>query len=151
VTNITSEVGQTTRSFFDALKEQPLSLALVVMNVLLIAYMFYSNAQIMNQRQDALNQIVAWQKDTDRLMASCVSQDVTKMMLDNMQRITETMIVAAQKDVARMQEAIEKERETVRKLIEGLLPKPSPPTSFTQPKPIDYQECDPLGPFCMPL
>ena len=40
-------------------------------------------------------------------MASCVSHDVTKMMLDNMQRITETMLTAEQKEIARMQRVIQ--------------------------------------------
>jgi hypothetical protein len=145
------EAGKTARSFVDALKDQPLSLALVAMNAALIALLFYSNNQTLAQRQNAMDQIVSWQRDTDKLMANCVSQEVNKVMLDNMQRITETMLTTAQKDIDRMQQAIEKERDLNRQIIERLLPSQKPPTSFTQPKPIDYQDCDPLGPFCMPL
>lgn len=145
------EVGRTTRSFFDALKDQPLSLALVVVIAGLIIFLFYNNKSIMDQRQNTTSEIIAWQKETDRLMANCVSQEVNKVMLDNMQKITETMLGSAQKDIDRMQQAIEKERELNRQIIERLLPQKAPPTSFTNPRPIDYQECDPLGPFCMPL
>lgn len=128
-----------------------MSLALVVINFLLVAFLFYSGSATLTQRAAMTDLIVGWQRDTDKLMANCVSQDVTKMMLDNMQKITETMLGTAQKDIERMQTAIEKERETVRKLIEQMLPVQRPPTSWSQPKPIDFEECDPLGPFCMPI
>ena len=104
---------------------QPLSLALVVMNFLLVAFLFYSNSQVLTQRQNALDQIVKWQQGTDNLMASCVSHDVTKMMLDNMQRITETMLTAEQKEIARMQRVIDQERERntrLQRAIPGMPP-----------------------------
>ena len=54
-------------------------------------------------------------------MANCVSQDVTKMMLDNMQLITTTMLTAAAKDIKRMQKAIETERDRTRQLTDEYL------------------------------
>jgi hypothetical protein len=84
-TGIVRETGATTRSFFDALKDQPLSLALVVMNFSLVAFLFYSNSQVLTQRKDALDQIVAWQKATDTLMANCVSKDVMDSVMKALQ------------------------------------------------------------------
>ena len=86
---IADEIGQTARSVVAVMKESPLSLALVCMNILLVVFLFYSNNQVLAATTRALlNQIVEWQKGTDTLMANCVSMDVTKMTLDNMQRIT---------------------------------------------------------------
>ena len=115
------EVGKTTRSFFDALKEQPLSLALVVMNFLLVAFLFYSGGQQLAQRQQTTDIIIQWQKQTDQLMANCVSQDVTKMVIDNIQRVTETMLATAQKDIERMQKAIDIERANSQRIVEEQL------------------------------
>jgi hypothetical protein len=42
---------QVAGSFIDALKGQPLSLALVVMNVLLVGYLYYEGVQAHNERQ----------------------------------------------------------------------------------------------------
>jgi hypothetical protein len=149
------EVGLTTRSFFDALKDQPLSLALVVVIMAMTFLLYYSNAQTLLQRQNAMDQIVSWQRDTDKLMANCVSAEVTKTMLDNMQKITETMLTNTNKEINRMESVITGERDKnfqlQQQLMEMLRPPKPPPTSFTNPRPIDFEECDPLGPFCMPL
>jgi hypothetical protein len=47
---VSEEVGKTTRSFMDVLREQPLSLALVVMNLSLVIYMFYTGSQMIQWR-----------------------------------------------------------------------------------------------------
>ena len=72
--------------FFKIMKDQPLSLALVVMNFLLMGFLFYSGAA----RKDTVDTIVKWQQATDNLMASCVSGEVVKVVLDAMQRVIET-------------------------------------------------------------
>lgn len=41
---------QTARTFIDALKDQPLSLALVVMNLVLLAYLYYAGIIAHNER-----------------------------------------------------------------------------------------------------
>jgi hypothetical protein len=41
---------QTAKTFIDALKEQPLSLALVVMNLCLLAYLYYAAIVAHNER-----------------------------------------------------------------------------------------------------
>jgi len=130
------EIGKTTRSFFDALKDQPLSLALVVVILAMAFLVYYQTSQTLHQRAAMTDLIVGWQRETDKLMSSCVSMDVTKLMLDNMQKITETMIKTAQGDLTRMQEAIDKERELNRKLIDEQLKRlqqyqPPPGLSFT--------------------
>lgn len=83
---ITEEVGRQVGGFMDIMRSQPLSLALVLMNVLLVAFLFYSGAQTLAQRADMTNLIVAWQRDTDKLMASCVSIEVMKLVVDALER-----------------------------------------------------------------
>lgn len=83
---IHEEVAKQVGGFMDIMKSQPLSLALVVMNFALVAFLFYSNSQVLEQRAVALNQIVTWQKATDNLMASCVSIEVMKLVVDALER-----------------------------------------------------------------
>jgi hypothetical protein len=85
------EVGRTTRSFMDALKDQPLSLALVVMNFLLVAYLFYSGSSITSSRAETTRMIVAWQKETDTLMANCVSKEVLESVVGALERQLQEM------------------------------------------------------------
>ena len=63
--SVTEEVSKQVGGFMEIMKMQPLSLALVVMNFLLVAFLFYSNSQVLTQRQNALDQIVKWQQGTD--------------------------------------------------------------------------------------
>jgi hypothetical protein len=80
------EIGKTTRSFFDALKDQPLSLSLVAMNVLLITYLFYYTNGILTQRALTTDQIVKWQQNTDVLMSNCVSKEVLETVVGALER-----------------------------------------------------------------
>jgi len=52
----------------DAMKAQPLALALVVMNCALLAYLFYSGHQSLVQRN-------AYVKETQQILASCIHAD----------------------------------------------------------------------------
>ena len=79
---IHEEVSKQVGSFMDIMRAQPLSLALVMMNLLLIIFLFYSNSQTLTQRQSALNQIVEWQRQTDSLMAGCISKDALELVLN---------------------------------------------------------------------
>lgn len=115
--DVAGEVGQTTRSFMRVLEGTPLSLSLVVMNFLLVAYLFYSGSQTLEQRSKTTQMIVDWQRELQPLLGGCISQEATKMMLDNMQRITETMLTAEQREIQRMQEVINQERELNRLLL----------------------------------
>ena len=142
------EIGKTTRSFFDALKDQPLSLALVVVILALCAMLYYTTSQTLEQRRQTAELVIGWQRDTDKLMANCVSKEVTDMMLNNVQKITETMLANTQMEIARMQVAIESERVRNQRLTEQMLQmiRPAPSTP-----PIEHRiQCDPKGPFCMP-
>jgi hypothetical protein len=76
------EVSKQVGNFFHVLKEQPLSLALVIMNFLLVAYLFYSGSQMLKQRAETTKMIVSWQEKTDMLMASCVSKEIMQLVLD---------------------------------------------------------------------
>ena len=79
-------IERTASSFMGTLKEQPLSLALVVMNFLLVAYLFYAGSQQLDQRADAMKMMVEWSKDTDKILGNCVSIDVMKLVVDLLER-----------------------------------------------------------------
>ena len=149
------EIGKTTRSFFDALRDQPLSLALVVVILVLCGLLYYSTSQTLEQRKETAQMVIGWQKDTDKLMANCVSSDVTKMIIDNIQRVTETMLNTAQKDIERMQKAIDTERANSQRIVEEQLKRlqryqPPPGLPFGQRNVAAPDVCDPEQPFCMP-
>jgi hypothetical protein len=84
--NIVEETGRVARSFFDALKDQPLSIALVVMNFVLLGFLFYSGATTASARQETVKLIIAWQERTDTLMANCVSKDVLESVVGALER-----------------------------------------------------------------
>ena len=85
------EIGRTTRSFFDALKEQPLSLALALMNFLLLGFLFYNGVSIASARQETVKLILGWQQATDKLMANCVSKDVLDAVVNALQKQLQEM------------------------------------------------------------
>jgi hypothetical protein len=80
------EVGQTTRSFFEVMKESPLALGLIVSNFILLGYLFYSGSVIIEQRNETTKMIVSWQKETDQLMAGCISKDALQLVLEALNR-----------------------------------------------------------------
>ena len=110
---ITEEAGKAVSGFVNVMGGQPLALALVIMNFVLLGYLFYTASSSNTQRRETVDLIVGWQKETDKLMVNCVSAEVTRSMMDNMQKITETMLTAEQKEIQRMQEAINAERQSV--------------------------------------
>jgi len=79
---ITEEISKQVGGFMEIMRAQPLSLALVMMNLLLIVFLFYSQSQTLTQRQNALDQIVTWQRQTDTLMAGCISKDALELVLN---------------------------------------------------------------------
>jgi len=66
--------GKAINNFIEALRAQPLSLALVVMNCALLAYLFYTGRESLVQR----NQYV---KETQQILASCVHVDQLNTLL----------------------------------------------------------------------
>lgn len=121
---VSEEVGKTARGIVQVMESQPLSLALVLMNVLLVAYLFYSGSQMLSQRQEASKMIMDWSSRTDVLLGNCVSLEVTKLVLDNMQRITDTMLASEKQEIQRMQRAIDRERD-INARLRGITP-PAP-------------------------
>jgi hypothetical protein len=68
---MTHEAGEAARSFVDALKDQPLSLALVVMNIALIGYLYYDGASNKKLRTDEMALLYRNQRETSQLLARC--------------------------------------------------------------------------------
>ena len=108
---VTEEVAKAASGFVATMGSQPLALALVVMNFVLLGFLFYNGSSVNSARKDTLDQIIKWQTDTDKLLAGCVSAETNRTMLDHMQKITETMLMAEQKEIQRMQDSLTKERE----------------------------------------
>lgn len=111
MTDVSKEVGETTRSFFSVMGTNPLSLALVVVVFALSFMLYFSSEATLEQRSVMAKMIIDWQKEQQVILGGCVSADVTKNMMDNMQRITDTMLTYNNKEIIRMQEAIDKERD----------------------------------------
>lgn len=88
---VIKETGEATRTFFNALKDQPLSLALVVMNFVLLGFLFYSGATTADARQENVKMVVAWQEKTDTLMANCVSKEVLESVVGALERQLQEM------------------------------------------------------------
>lgn len=110
-TAVSKEVGETTRSFFGVMGSNPLSLALVVVVFALSFMLYFNGAATLEQRSQMAKMIIDWQEKQQVILGGCVSADVTKTMLDNMQKITDTMLTYNNKEITRMQEAIDKERD----------------------------------------
>jgi hypothetical protein len=83
---ITEETSKQVGTFMDIMRSQPLSLALVVMNFLIVAYLFYSGAQQLSQRKEMAEMIVTWSKETDKVLGNCVSIDVMKLVVESLER-----------------------------------------------------------------
>jgi len=66
--NIVNEGGKAVNTFLDSMKSQPLSLALVVMNCALLAYLFWSGREALVER----NKYVV---ETQQILASCIHAD----------------------------------------------------------------------------
>jgi hypothetical protein len=58
--------------FMDAMKSQPLSLALVVMNFALIGFIYIQSAQFTDQRKENVALFVKVQGEVQQLLAKCV-------------------------------------------------------------------------------
>jgi len=57
--------------FMDALKGQPLSLALVVMNLALVGYIYYESITINNERHNELQLLYQNRREVAILLARC--------------------------------------------------------------------------------
>jgi hypothetical protein len=66
------EAGKAIGGIVDALKSQPLSLALVMMNLALLAYVFYRENHVATSRQETTRMILDYQKEVGQLLSRCV-------------------------------------------------------------------------------
>lgn len=58
--------------FLDALKREPLSLALVVMNLCLLVFFYVILTRVADQRKDEIGLLYADKKEVRELLAKCV-------------------------------------------------------------------------------
>lgn len=65
------EVGKAAGLFFQIMKDQPLSLALVIMNILLLALFFYVTHIATSNRQREFEMVLAAQKEVQQLLFQC--------------------------------------------------------------------------------
>lgn len=71
----TDEAGKAVSGFVDAMKSQPLSLALVVMNICLMALMWKVYTKADETRQAQMKMIFDAQKEVQQLLVRCVIPD----------------------------------------------------------------------------
>lgn len=65
------EGGKAARTFMEALKDQPLSLALVVMNVALIGFLYYTGVVAHDERKTEMQLLYSNRDSVARLLAEC--------------------------------------------------------------------------------
>ena len=66
------ETGKAVGGFFEVMRAQPLSLALVVMNFALLGYIFYSGREMITLAYQS-------QKETSLLLSKCVDIEYMQM------------------------------------------------------------------------
>jgi len=64
-------MNESVRGFIDALKDQPLSLALVAMNLGLLGYLYYEGVQAAKQRQQELELLYQNRHEVAELLYKC--------------------------------------------------------------------------------
>ena len=69
---VTEEVGKATGGFIEALKREPLSLALVVMNLSLLGFFWLILNAVAAQREREVNLMYEDKKEVRELIAKCV-------------------------------------------------------------------------------
>jgi hypothetical protein len=72
---VTEEVGKATGGFIEALKREPLSLALVVMNLSLLGFFWLILNAVAAQREREVNLLYEDKKEVRELIAKCVVPD----------------------------------------------------------------------------
>ena len=77
-------------TFMQIMGNQPLSLALVVVVLLLLYIMNKQFNAFSKARAETSQMIVQWQKESQAIMANCVSKEVMQMVLTSLERDRET-------------------------------------------------------------
>jgi hypothetical protein len=78
------EAGKAVGGFIEALKAQPLSLALVVMNIVLLGYLFYTETRFTEGRKFAFEKIIGQQQHMAEMLSHCIPADDIKKLIDGM-------------------------------------------------------------------
>jgi hypothetical protein len=78
--DLEKETGRTARTFFSVMKEQPLSLALVIMNFTLLFFMFYHQTNLTEQRRQTAQVILENQRQTEILLSKCSTIDMEALI-----------------------------------------------------------------------
>jgi len=68
---VPEEAGQTARSLIDAFKAQPFTLAMVLMNFFLLAYLYYAGVVAHQERQKETELLYENRKYVGELLANC--------------------------------------------------------------------------------
>jgi predicted benzoate:H+ symporter BenE len=77
-------------NFMRIMSDQPLSLSLVAVMLLLLAYCFKLTNSFNKARSETMQLVVAWQRESQSIMANCVSKEVMDMVLKALERDRET-------------------------------------------------------------
>src|SRR5262249_36423052 len=81
------EAGKAANTFMDVMRSQPLSLALVVISVMLMAYLFYNAQKSGDARKDFADKLFAKQKHQAALFAGCIFADDFLLSLEGQRRL----------------------------------------------------------------
>lgn len=65
------EGGKAARTFIEVMKNEPLVLALVVMNLLLLGFLYYGGAQAHAERQAEMRMMYENRSEIAKLLAAC--------------------------------------------------------------------------------
>ena len=69
---VTEEVGKTTRSFFETMKDNPALLIMAIANLALIGFLYFGLAAAAGFRTELIKQSFDFQKQSTELLARCV-------------------------------------------------------------------------------
>jgi hypothetical protein len=68
------EIGHTTRTFIDALKDNPVTLLLSAANLMMVLFLYYALHAAAQFRTELISQSFDFQKTVTQTLASCVVQ-----------------------------------------------------------------------------
>lgn len=69
---VAAEAGKAANTFVQSLKDQPLSLALVVMNFALLGFVYMQSNQFNSQRADNVKLFTDVQREVQKLLSECI-------------------------------------------------------------------------------
>jgi hypothetical protein len=76
------EIGKATGSFIDALKKEPLSLALVLMNLCLLGFFYILLTTISAQREREIGLLYADKKEVREMLSRCIVPEKQRTELE---------------------------------------------------------------------